>query len=112
MNVEVIREFLRVPGLFAEGMFPVRSFGASSAHKGLWLAQKMSPDTLNHALSMWDVDGELDAAVMESAFRHVLDEAEVLRVNFVDDGSGLRLVPRELGDWRPSRRRAKRWPTW
>ncbi|WP_406289350.1 non-ribosomal peptide synthetase [Embleya sp. NBC_00896] len=101
MNVEVIREFLRVPGLFAEGMFPVRSFGASSAHKGLWLAQKMSPDTLNHALSMWDVDGELDAAVMESAFRHVLDEAEVLRVNFVDDGSGLRLVPRELGDWRP-----------
>ncbi|MET7298775.1 amino acid adenylation domain-containing protein [Embleya sp. NPDC005575] len=82
-------------------MFPVRSFGASSAHKGLWLAQKMSPDTLNHALSMWDVDGDLDTAVLESAFRHVLDEAEVLRVNFVDDGSGLRLVPRELGDWRP-----------
>jgi amino acid adenylation domain-containing protein len=61
----------------------------------------MSPDTLNHALTMWDVDGELDAAVMESAFRHVLDEAEVLRVTFVDDGSGLRLVLRELGDWRP-----------
>ncbi|WP_406293634.1 amino acid adenylation domain-containing protein [Embleya sp. NBC_00888] len=79
----------------------MRSFGASSAHKGLWLAQKMSPDTLNHALTMWDVDGELDAAVMESAFLHVLGEAEVLRVNFVDDGSGLRLVPRELGDWRP-----------
>ncbi|MGW1993886.1 non-ribosomal peptide synthetase [Embleya sp. NPDC001921] len=82
-------------------MFPVRSFGASSAHKGLWLAQKMSPETLNHALTMWDVDGELDAAVMESAFLHVLGEAEVLRVTFVDDGSGLRLVPRELGDWRP-----------
>ena len=32
---------------------------------------------------------------------HVMGEAEVLRVNFVDDGSGLRLVPRELGDWRP-----------
>ncbi|MEU6770353.1 AMP-binding protein [Streptomyces sp. NPDC046759] len=79
----------------------MRSFGASSAHKGLWLAQKMSSDTLNHALAMWDVDGELDAAVMESAFRHVLGEAEVLRVNFVDDGGGLRLVPRELGDWRP-----------
>lgn len=101
MNVEVICEFLRFPSLPAEGMFPVRSFGASSAHKGLWLAQKMSPDTLNHALTMWDVDGELDAAVMESAFLHVLGEAEVLRVNFVDDGSGLRLAPRELGDWRP-----------
>ncbi|MFI1381976.1 amino acid adenylation domain-containing protein [Embleya sp. NPDC020886] len=82
-------------------MFPVRSFGASSAHKGLWLAQKMSPETLNHALTMWDVDGALDSAVMESAFRHVLGEAEVLRVNFVDDGGGLRLIPRELGDWRP-----------
>lgn len=96
---------MRIPpgllGLFAEGMIPVRSFGASSAHKGLWLAQKMSPETLNHAMIMWDVDGELDAAVMESAFRRVLGEAEVLRVNFVDDGSGLRLVPRELGDWRP-----------
>lgn len=61
----------------------------------------MAPDTPNHALTMWDVDGELDAAVMESAFLHVMGEAEVLRVNFVDEGNGLRLVPRELGDWRP-----------
>lgn len=97
----MIREFLRFPGLFAEGLICVRSFGASSAHKGMWRAQEMAPDTPNHALTMWDVDGELDAAVMESAFLHVMDEAEVLRVNFVDDGSGLRLAPRELGDWRP-----------
>ena len=55
----------------------MRSFDASAAHKGLWLAQKMMPDTLNHALSMWEVDGELDVAVMESAFLRVMDEAEV-----------------------------------
>ncbi|MCF4140766.1 amino acid adenylation domain-containing protein [Streptomyces sp. Tue 6430] len=61
----------------------------------------MSSDTLNHALTMWDVDGELDAAAMESAFLRVMDEAEVLRVTFVDEGGDLRLVPRELGDWRP-----------
>lgn len=61
----------------------------------------MFPDTLNHALTMWDVDGELDTAVLESTFLHVMGEAEVLRVNFVDGESGLRLVPRELGDWRP-----------
>lgn len=61
----------------------------------------MFPDMLNHALTMWDVDGELDTAVMESTFLHVMNEAEVLRVNFVDGESGLRLVPRELGDWRP-----------
>ncbi|MFF4732264.1 amino acid adenylation domain-containing protein [Streptomyces mirabilis] len=79
----------------------MRSFEASSAHKGLWLAQKLSADALNHALTMWDVGGELDATVMESAVRQVLDEAEVLRVTFVDDGSGLRMVPRELGDWQP-----------
>jgi amino acid adenylation domain-containing protein len=79
----------------------VRSFEASSAHKGLWLAQKLSADALNHALTMWDVEGELDPAVMGSAFRRVLEEAEVLRVTFVDDGSGLRMVPRELGDWEP-----------
>ncbi|NBM14277.1 amino acid adenylation domain-containing protein [Streptomyces sp. GC420] len=82
-------------------MIRVRSFGASSAQKGMWLAQKMTPDTLNHALFMWDVDGELDAAVMESAFRHVLGEAEVLRVNFVEVDGELRQVPRELGDWQP-----------
>ncbi|WP_262062123.1 non-ribosomal peptide synthetase [Streptomyces sp. STR69] len=79
----------------------MRAFAASAAHKGLWLAEEMSADTLNHALTMWDVDGGLDAAVMESAFLHVLDEAEVLRVTFADDGDGLRLTPRELGDWRP-----------
>ncbi|MFD9004238.1 AMP-binding protein [Streptomyces sp. NPDC059582] len=79
----------------------MRSFGASSAHQGLWLAEEVSADTLNHALTMWDVDGELDAAVMRSAFLHVMGEAEVLRVTFADDGGGLRLTPRELGDWRP-----------
>lgn len=99
--VGVSCEFLRFRGLFAEGLICVRSFGASSAHKGMWRAQEMAPDTPNHALTMWDVAGELDTAVMESAFLHVMGEAEVLRVNFVDDGSGLRLVPRELGDWRP-----------
>lgn len=61
----------------------------------------MAPDTPNHALTIWDVDGELDAAVMESAFLHVMGEAEVLRINFVDDDGSLRLVPRDLGDWRP-----------
>ncbi|WP_256789090.1 AMP-binding protein [Frankia sp. AvcI1] len=78
----------------------MRSFDATAAQKGLWLAENMAPETLNHALFMWDVDGELDAAAMASAFRHVLDEAEVLRVTFVDDGGdGLRQVARELGDW-------------
>ncbi|SEF53156.1 nonribosomal peptide synthetase DhbF [Actinacidiphila yanglinensis] len=65
------------------------------------MAQNMAPELLNHALLMWDVDGELDVAVMESAFRHVLGEAEVLRVTFVDEDGDLRLVPRELGDWQP-----------
>ncbi len=82
-------------------MIPVRSFGASSAHKGLWLAQKMTPDTLNHALTMWDVDGELDPAVMESTFLRVMGEAEVLRVTFAEDDGDVRMTPRELGDWRP-----------
>lgn len=78
------------------------SFGASSAHQGLWRAQEMASDTPNHALTMWDVAGDLDTAVMESAFLHVMGEAEVLRVTFTDTaGDGLRLVPRDLGDWRP-----------
>src|SRR5256885_14616385 len=61
----------------------------------------MVPGTLNHAMFMWDVDGQLDSAVMEATFRHVLDEAEVLRVTFADGGDGLRLAVREVGDWRP-----------
>ncbi|MFG2004666.1 amino acid adenylation domain-containing protein [Spirillospora sp. NPDC048911] len=82
-------------------MISVRSFGVSSAHEGMWRAQKMAPDTLNHAMTTWEVGGALDPVVMESAFRHVLDEAEVLRVGFVEDGGELRQVPRELGGWRP-----------
>ncbi|MGW2677735.1 non-ribosomal peptide synthetase [Streptomyces sp. NPDC001436] len=100
-KVGVIREFRRFPGLSAEGLICVPSFGVSSAHEGMWRAQEMAPDTPNHALTMWDVAGELDRAAIGSAFRQVMDEAEVLRVNFVDEGSGLRLVPRELGDWQP-----------
>ncbi|MEU1056799.1 amino acid adenylation domain-containing protein [Streptomyces sp. NPDC005876] len=67
----------------------------------MWLAQKMTPDSPNHAMIAWDVDGELDPAAMESAFRHVLDEAEVLRVTFTEEDGELRLVPREVGDWEP-----------
>ncbi|MEU8434172.1 amino acid adenylation domain-containing protein [Streptomyces sp. NPDC029216] len=100
-KVGVICEFLRFPGLSAEGLICVPSFGVSSAHEGMWRAQEMAPDTPNHALTMWDVDGELDEAAVGSAFLRVMDEAEVLRVNFVDDGDGLRMVPRELGDWKP-----------
>jgi nonribosomal peptide synthetase DhbF len=101
VKVEVICEFHRFPGLCVEGLIRLRSFDAPAAHKGMWLAQKMTPDSLNHAMIVWDVDGELDPAAMESAFRQVLDEAEVLRVTFVDDGGGLRMVPREVGDWQP-----------
>ncbi|MFF5392589.1 AMP-binding protein [Streptomyces sp. NPDC013012] len=79
----------------------MRSFGASSAHKGMWRAQRMAADTPNHALTMWDVAGALDASAVEAAFLHVMEEAEVLRVTFSDDGGELRLTPRELGDWRP-----------
>ncbi|MCG0283775.1 AMP-binding protein [Streptomyces sp. PSAA01] len=79
----------------------MRLFDASSAHRGLWLAQKMVPATLNHPMFMWDVDGQLDAAVMADTFRYVLDEAEVLRVTFADGGDGLRLAVREMGDWQP-----------
>ncbi|MFJ6250994.1 MULTISPECIES: AMP-binding protein [unclassified Streptomyces] len=79
----------------------MRSFGASSAHKGMWRAQRMAADTPNHALTMWDVAGALDASAVEAAFLHVMEEAEVLRVTFSDDGGELRLIPRELGDWRP-----------
>ncbi|MFC8442852.1 non-ribosomal peptide synthetase [Streptomyces griseoincarnatus] len=96
-----ICEFFRYPGLSAEGLICVPSFGASSAHEGMWRAQHMAPDTPNHALTLWDVAGELDTAVMESAFRHVMGEAEVLRVNFAEHDGELRLVPRELGEWRP-----------
>ncbi|RKS97190.1 nonribosomal peptide synthetase DhbF [Streptomyces sp. 3211.6] len=97
----MIREFRRFPGLSAEGLICVPSFGVSSAHEGMWRAQKMAPDTPNHALTMWDVAGALDGEAIASAFRHVMGEAEVLRVNFVDEGAGLRLVPRDLGDWQP-----------
>ncbi|MFF4582175.1 AMP-binding protein [Streptomyces sp. NPDC001373] len=100
-KVGVICEFRRFPGPSAEGLICVPSFGVSSAHEGMWRAQKMAPDTPNHALTMWDVDGELDGKAIGSAFLHVMGEAEVLRVNFVDEGGGLRLVPRDLGDWQP-----------
>ncbi|MCF3179270.1 AMP-binding protein [Streptomyces polychromogenes] len=82
-------------------MICVPSFGVSSAHEGMWRAQKMAPDTPNHALTMWDVAGGLDGEAIRSAFLHVMAEAEVLRVNFVDEGAGLRLVPRDMGDWQP-----------
>ncbi len=79
----------------------MRSFDAPSAHRGMWLAETISPDTPNHALIMWDVPGRLDPAAMRSTFCRVVDEMEVLRLTFVAEGDEVRLLPRERGDWQP-----------
>jgi hypothetical protein len=79
----------------------MRSFGASPAHEGLWLAQKMAPQASNNAMVLWDVPGEIDASLMARSLKLALAGAKTLLVNFRDHSEGLRQISREVGDWSP-----------
>ncbi|WP_210748772.1 non-ribosomal peptide synthetase, partial [Actinomadura latina] len=73
----------------------------SSAQKELWLAQRLTPDIPNNPCLAVDVQGDLDVATLDTAFRALLDEAEVLRVNFREYEDGLRQVVVDVGEWAP-----------
>ncbi len=82
-------------------MLPSRSFGMSSAQKEMWLAQRLTPDNPNNPCLVVDVQGDVDVALFGSAFRTLLNEAEVLRVNFREFEDGIRQVVVDAGEWAP-----------
>ncbi|WP_338925843.1 amino acid adenylation domain-containing protein [Mycetohabitans endofungorum] len=63
----------------------------SSAQTEIWLAQQLHPDSPVYNIAQYTViDGVIDAAVFEAALRQVIDEADTLRLQFVDSDDGLR----------------------
>ncbi|MCG1020033.1 condensation domain-containing protein, partial [Mycetohabitans sp. B4] len=57
----------------------------------VWLAQQLHPDSPVYNIAQYTViDGEIGAAVFEVALRQVIDEADTLRLQFVDSDDGLR----------------------
>lgn len=77
------------------------SLGLSAAQERFWLAQKRSPGVPNNVSTLWEIEGAVDGAALDSAARTALGEARTLLVNFREDDDGVRQVLRELYDWRP-----------
>ncbi|MEU1037764.1 amino acid adenylation domain-containing protein [Streptomyces sp. NPDC005907] len=77
--------------------------GVTSAQEAMWLAQEFTPDVPNNVATLWDIDGDLDTALLASALRATVAEADALKVNFRRDDQGLRPVARDLGAWEPFR---------
>ncbi|WP_280863756.1 non-ribosomal peptide synthetase [Streptomyces sp. SAI-144] len=73
----------------------------SSAQQGLWLAQKMAPEFSNNASMLWDIVGDVDPGVLETAIRQVFHEADATLVNFVEQGDALRQAIGDPGRLRP-----------
>ncbi|SIT65154.1 MULTISPECIES: non-ribosomal peptide synthetase [Burkholderiaceae] len=63
----------------------------SSAQTEVWLAQQLHPDSPVYNIAQYTViDGVIDATVFEAALRQVINEADTLRLQFVDSDDGLR----------------------
>ncbi len=77
--------------------------GVTSAQEAMWLAQEFTPDVPNNVATLWDIDGDLDTALLAAALRAAVAEADALKVNFRRDDHGLRPVARDLGAWEPFR---------
>ncbi|MCI4061476.1 amino acid adenylation domain-containing protein [Micromonospora sp. R77] len=79
----------------------MRRIGVTSAQEAMWLAQQFAPDRPNNVASLWDVNGDLNLPLLDSALKAVVAEADALAVNFRRQGDHLWLVTRDMGGWEP-----------
>ncbi|MEV0962756.1 amino acid adenylation domain-containing protein [Streptomyces sp. NPDC049910] len=77
--------------------------GVTSAQEAMWLAQELAPDVPNNVATLWDIDGDLDTALLAEAIRAAVAEAGALTVNFRRDDDGLRPIARDPAGWEPFR---------
>ncbi|MFD9477500.1 MULTISPECIES: amino acid adenylation domain-containing protein [Streptomyces] len=78
------------------------SYPVRAAQAGMWFAQQIAPTTRVYNVAQYvDVAGPLDTERLAAALRHVIHEAEPLRVHFAETDAGLRQIVSPVGDWRP-----------
>lgn len=69
------------------------TYPLSTAQTEIWLAQQLHPDSPVYNIAQYTViEGAIDPAVFEATLRQVLDEADSLRLQFVESDDGLRQV--------------------
>ncbi|WP_338927406.1 amino acid adenylation domain-containing protein (plasmid) [Mycetohabitans endofungorum] len=67
------------------------TYALTTAQTEIWLAQQLYPDSPVYNIAQYTViDGTIDTVVFEAALRQVIDEADTLRLQFVDSDDGLR----------------------
>ncbi|MGW3204467.1 amino acid adenylation domain-containing protein, partial [Streptomyces sp. NPDC001135] len=74
----------------------------TAAQSGVWYAQQLNPqNTIFNTGEFLEISGPVDAALLEEALRHVVAEAETLRLRFqpAEDGPVSRIVPAAELDW-------------
>jgi Condensation domain len=80
------KDLLRIP---RDGPLPLSSF-----QMRLWVLQRLEPDsTTYNMVTAWQHSEEADAGVIEGLIRSVLQENEILRATFRDDGTGPSIYP-------------------
>ncbi|MCG1040810.1 MULTISPECIES: non-ribosomal peptide synthetase [Burkholderiaceae] len=67
------------------------TYALSAAQTEIWLAQQLHPDSPVYNIAQYTViEGAIDPAVFKAALCQVIDEADTLRLQFIDGDNGLR----------------------
>ncbi|MCG1042450.1 amino acid adenylation domain-containing protein [Mycetohabitans sp. B8] len=67
------------------------TYALSTAQTEVWLAQQLHPDSPVYNLAQYTViEGAIDPDAFKAALRQVIDEADTLRLQFIDSDDGLR----------------------
>ncbi|MCG1018059.1 non-ribosomal peptide synthetase, partial [Mycetohabitans sp. B4] len=73
------------------GAVSLTTYPLSSAQTEIWLAQQLHSDSPVYNIAQYTViEGAIDPTVFEAALRQVIDEADSLRLQFVESEAGLR----------------------
>jgi enterobactin synthetase component F len=69
------------------------AFGLTTAQRGLWFSQRISPGAILNIAEAVEIRGQIRPEVFQRALRHVLAEAEQLRVRVIEcNGHPLQVV--------------------
>ncbi|MFD4763320.1 amino acid adenylation domain-containing protein, partial [Streptomyces sp. NPDC058439] len=81
------------------------SYPLTAAQREIWLAEQRARTALDaYRIGEYlEVHGPVDAELVETALRRVVDEIDALHVTFVHDGQEPRQVVRAAWDWEPTR---------
>src|SRR4051812_3884398 len=75
-------------------------FPLSAAQLGIWFAQSLDPLNTSYSIAeSIEIEGEIDALLFESVLHDIVEDAEALRLRFIETDDGPKQYIGDIPQW-------------